>query len=299
MPGCLPADSSPAPTPRFRTRTHSAEQAAELREHLAQRRGLNPDRSSLEDRNQWIERRIETLGTAETERTDPGRRDRCRSRRPSARPRFLSPGPGDRRRHQGKPKAGQSCLQRYSSSTRHTGPGVRRERIDSPKMRSDARHQAPGHRRGHRADIRRIAGDRYVRQRSVRGARPRPTINTLGMNGDKPVVQIQGAQVDKTSGNLNLTTVSVVDGMSLFDSIGKWISGDYTLSPRDGCFRRPDSRTGPQGQSAGHDRLRGQRDARRAAASESATRTDRRGRGRRRARRGNPAQERRAAERRR
>ena len=30
---------------------------------------------------------------------------------------------------------------------------------------------------------------------------PGPTINTLGMNGDKPVVQIQGAQVDKTSGN--------------------------------------------------------------------------------------------------
>lgn len=65
---------------------------------------------------------------------------------------------------------------------------------------------------------------------------PGPTINTLGMNGDKPVVQIQGAQVDKTSGNLNLTTVSVVDGMSLFDSIGKWISGDYTLSPRDRVF---------------------------------------------------------------
>ena len=65
---------------------------------------------------------------------------------------------------------------------------------------------------------------------------PGPTVNTLGMNGDKPVVQIEGAQLDKTSGNLNLTTVSVVDGMSLFDSIGKWISGDYTLSPRDRVF---------------------------------------------------------------
>ena len=65
---------------------------------------------------------------------------------------------------------------------------------------------------------------------------PGPTVNTLGMAGDKPVVQIEGAQVDKTAGNLNLTTVSVVDGMSLFDSIGKWVSGEYTLSPRDRVF---------------------------------------------------------------
>lgn len=64
------------------------------------------------------------------------------------------------------------------------------------------------------------------------------TVNTLGALDEDaqdplPVIGIEGAEVDETTGNLNLTTVSVTDGLSLFSAIGRWMSGDYTLSPRD------------------------------------------------------------------
>ncbi|MGK2317153.1 YlbL family protein [Gordonia rhizosphera] len=73
---------------------------------------------------------------------------------------------------------------------------------------------------------------------------PGPTVNTLGtveISSDgktetKPVVDITGTPTDPTTGNLNLTTVSVTDGMSLFQSLGMWLSGTYTLEPRDRLF---------------------------------------------------------------
>lgn len=73
---------------------------------------------------------------------------------------------------------------------------------------------------------------------------PGPTVNTLGtidvQNGkqttEKPVVDITGVPTDPTTGNLNLTTVSVTDGMSLFQALGMWASGRYTLEPRDRLF---------------------------------------------------------------
>ncbi|MGV9711755.1 YlbL family protein [Gordonia sp. NPDC003424] len=73
---------------------------------------------------------------------------------------------------------------------------------------------------------------------------PGPTVNTLGtvdvadgkQTVKKPVVDISGTPTDPTTGNLNLTTVSVTDGMSLFQAIGMWASGTYTLEPRDRVF---------------------------------------------------------------
>ncbi|MEE4021791.1 PDZ domain-containing protein [Gordonia sp. PKS22-38] len=65
---------------------------------------------------------------------------------------------------------------------------------------------------------------------------PGPTVNTLGELDDKPVVDIAGVPTDPTTGNLNLTTVSVTDGMSLFQALGMWMSGTYSIEPRDRLF---------------------------------------------------------------
>ncbi|WYY03218.1 PDZ domain-containing protein, partial [Gordonia rubripertincta] len=81
---------------------------------------------------------------------------------------------------------------------------------------------------------------------------PGPTLNTLGMTKveqdgkvvERKVVQIDGAPLDKTTGNLNLTTVSVSDGLTLFDALGMWLSGKYALTPRDEVY--PPGRTTEQ-----------------------------------------------------
>ncbi|MGH3777286.1 MAG: YlbL family protein [Pseudonocardiaceae bacterium] len=66
--------------------------------------------------------------------------------------------------------------------------------------------------------------------------RPGPTFNTLGEVAGKTVVDIKGAQTYPTTGNLNLTTVSVVDNVSLYGALGLWISGRSALVPRDEIF---------------------------------------------------------------
>lgn len=65
---------------------------------------------------------------------------------------------------------------------------------------------------------------------------PGPTVNTLGSVDDRQVVNIEGVPTDPTTGNLNLTTVSVTDGLTLFQSIGLWFSGDDQLQPRDRVY---------------------------------------------------------------
>ena len=65
---------------------------------------------------------------------------------------------------------------------------------------------------------------------------PGPTVNTLGSVEGKPVVAIDGAPVRATDGNLNLTTVSVTDGLTLFQALGMWFSGRDALQPREEIF---------------------------------------------------------------
>ncbi|WP_031937457.1 PDZ domain-containing protein [Prescottella defluvii] len=73
---------------------------------------------------------------------------------------------------------------------------------------------------------------------------PGPTFNTLGEtdvdeDGEivrKPVVEIEGAAVDPTSGNLNMTTVAVRDRLTLFDALGLWASGRQSLVPREEVY---------------------------------------------------------------
>ena len=62
---------------------------------------------------------------------------------------------------------------------------------------------------------------------------PGPTFNTLGDYDGKPVVDIEGTETKPTSGNLNMTTVSQRDGLTLGQAMTLWLSGREQLVPRD------------------------------------------------------------------
>ncbi|MGI9123984.1 MAG: YlbL family protein [Mycobacterium sp.] len=62
---------------------------------------------------------------------------------------------------------------------------------------------------------------------------PGPTFNTLGEVEGKPVVAIEGIPTKPTSGNLNMTTVSQRDGLTLGQALALWASGADQLIPRD------------------------------------------------------------------
>lgn len=55
---------------------------------------------------------------------------------------------------------------------------------------------------------------------------PGPSFNTLGEVDGHQVVDIQGAETDATSGNLNMTTVAVRSGMSIPEVFSRWMQGD-------------------------------------------------------------------------
>lgn len=65
---------------------------------------------------------------------------------------------------------------------------------------------------------------------------PGPTFNTLDSVKGTPVVAITGLPTYPTSGNLNMTTVSVTDQLTLFNAIGFWASPDHQVVPRDTVF---------------------------------------------------------------
>ncbi len=62
---------------------------------------------------------------------------------------------------------------------------------------------------------------------------PGPTFNTLGEVEGKQVVDIEGAEVHKTTGQLNMTTVSQRDNLTLGQALTLWMSGREQLVPRD------------------------------------------------------------------
>ncbi|MCV7133186.1 PDZ domain-containing protein [Mycobacterium hodleri] len=65
------------------------------------------------------------------------------------------------------------------------------------------------------------------------GLGPGPTFNTLGEVEGKEVVDVKGTDVRPTSGNLNMTTVSQSDGLTLGQALRLWMSGTEQLVPRD------------------------------------------------------------------
>lgn len=62
---------------------------------------------------------------------------------------------------------------------------------------------------------------------------PGPTFNTLGDVDGTPVVDVEGTPTDETSGNLNMTTVSVRTNMTLAQALGRWIGAGDTIVPID------------------------------------------------------------------
>jgi PDZ domain-containing protein len=72
---------------------------------------------------------------------------------------------------------------------------------------------------------------------------PGPTLDTLGADqSGKPIIQVTGRAEDKTSGHLNLTTVSVRDRLDLLGALRGWLDPERAVVPREEIF--------PPGQTA-------------------------------------------------
>jgi PDZ domain-containing protein len=66
---------------------------------------------------------------------------------------------------------------------------------------------------------------------------PGPTINTLGSYGSQKVLTLTGKTANKTTGHLNLTTVSISTGrVSVFQAISGWLAGDQVVVPRETIY---------------------------------------------------------------
>jgi Predicted secreted protein containing a PDZ domain len=59
-----------------------------------------------------------------------------------------------------------------------------------------------------------------------------PTYDVLGQVDGKDVVTVKNLPTYPTSGHLNMTTVSVTDGLSAVDALARWLSPDYMVLPR-------------------------------------------------------------------
>jgi Lon-like protease len=69
---------------------------------------------------------------------------------------------------------------------------------------------------------------------------PGPTLNTLGVAGSKPLIQIKGHPIYPTSGHLNMVTVSFVGGpgtsFNIFAALRAWLSPDNAVVPEQEIF---------------------------------------------------------------
>lgn len=62
---------------------------------------------------------------------------------------------------------------------------------------------------------------------------PGPTFNTIGSAGGQQVIVIQGRTPNKTTGNLNMTTVSIQgNSITPFQAIAAWLKHDEVVVPR-------------------------------------------------------------------
>ena len=62
---------------------------------------------------------------------------------------------------------------------------------------------------------------------------PGPAFDTLGTVNATPVLSIKGRQTYPTDGTLDLTTVSVLDHVSLFEALAGWLSSSEAVVPRE------------------------------------------------------------------
>jgi len=62
---------------------------------------------------------------------------------------------------------------------------------------------------------------------------PGPAFDTLGTVGKTPVLTIRGAKTYPTDGTLSLTTVSVLDEVTLSQALVAWFKGEEAVVPRE------------------------------------------------------------------
>ena len=66
---------------------------------------------------------------------------------------------------------------------------------------------------------------------------PGPTLNTLGVDqSGNQIIQVTGKTADRTTGNLNLTTVSVRDRLDLLGAMRGWLDPERAVVPREEIF---------------------------------------------------------------
>lgn len=65
---------------------------------------------------------------------------------------------------------------------------------------------------------------------------PGPTFNTLGEVAGKQVVSVTGRPVYPTTGHLNMTTVSVTDGLNAVNAMRFWLKPDAEVVPRAAVY---------------------------------------------------------------
>ena len=69
---------------------------------------------------------------------------------------------------------------------------------------------------------------------------PGPTLNTLGVSGSKPLIQINGHPTYATSGHLNMVTVSFTGGpgtsFNIFAALRAWLNPDDAVVPEQEIF---------------------------------------------------------------
>ena len=65
---------------------------------------------------------------------------------------------------------------------------------------------------------------------------PGPTVNTLGTDNGKEIIQVSGRATSSSAGQLRLTTVGVQPDVKLVSAIAGWFSSDEAVVPREMIF---------------------------------------------------------------
>lgn len=65
---------------------------------------------------------------------------------------------------------------------------------------------------------------------------PGPTFDVLAPHAGQPVIATTGLPSYPTGGDLRMTTVSIRDGLTLFEAMGTWASGDGQVLPRETVY---------------------------------------------------------------
>jgi len=79
---------------------------------------------------------------------------------------------------------------------------------------------------------------------------PGSTFDTLGQSQNRPIITVSGAPTSKSTGELRLVTIDVIDGLTLAQAMRSWWSSDYAVVPRELIYPPDQSRTEVQERDA-------------------------------------------------